>query len=404
YPNGTLYFAVGAAGGSRIITATIQNLWHVLDQNMTSPHALAQPRLHDQLIPNQVSFEWGYDNSTVAFMAARGHNVTWIGPGQSTAQALRRLPNGTFEAAGEPRQANSAMRSSVRDGWNGPGARQSLRMQLMGPGRELPRVSQDSGFGDSHDSGNHTRGHPSRQGSLNTMPYPNTSSIAVDGNTGGSRLSLVPETQSIDVEAAIAILQELRKKASPEDLVALHKALLPTKDVDHVVSPTAPEIEEFMDHNAAAVSRRRSMLVPGLATRGGPDNDVLRKPIPPMPLSSPETDSQRPHSEQPMWPNNIASVSPLTHLAALDLANDRRQLFEERASTPSDINYSHIGALRLGSLHITNGAASPEPSTILELTQSKPISDAQAEEGYYTASEGRSSDDNASQNEETFLT
>ncbi|KAK5240429.1 hypothetical protein LTR16_010654, partial [Cryomyces antarcticus] len=65
------------------------------------------PRLHDQLIPNQVSFEWGYDNSTVAFMAARGHNVTWIGPGQSTAQALRRLPNGTFEAAGEPRQANS---------------------------------------------------------------------------------------------------------------------------------------------------------------------------------------------------------------------------------------------------------------------------------------------------------
>ncbi|KAL2349687.1 gamma-glutamyltransferase, partial [Cryomyces antarcticus] len=107
YPNGTLYFVVGAAGGSRIITATIQNLWHVLDQNMTSPHALAQPRLHDQLIPNQVSFEWGYDNSTVAFMAARGHNVTWIGPGQSTAQALRRLPNGTFEAAGEPRQANS---------------------------------------------------------------------------------------------------------------------------------------------------------------------------------------------------------------------------------------------------------------------------------------------------------
>ncbi|KAK5040633.1 hypothetical protein LTR16_011834, partial [Cryomyces antarcticus] len=127
-----------------------------------------------------------------------------------------------------------AMRSSVRDSWNGPGARQSLRMQLMGPGRELPQVSQDSGFGDGHDSGNHTRGHPSRQGSLNTTPSPNNSSIAVHGNTGGSRLSLVPETQSIDVEAAIAILQELRKKASPEDLVALHKALLPTKEVDHI--------------------------------------------------------------------------------------------------------------------------------------------------------------------------
>ena len=107
HPNGTLYYVIGAAGGSRIITATIQNLIHVLDRNMTAAQALAQPRLHDQLIPNQVSFEYAYDNDTVAFMKARGHNVTWVAPGQSTAQGLRLLPNGTFEAAGEPRQLNS---------------------------------------------------------------------------------------------------------------------------------------------------------------------------------------------------------------------------------------------------------------------------------------------------------
>jgi gamma-glutamyltranspeptidase / glutathione hydrolase len=107
YPDGSLYFVVGAAGGSRIITATIQNLWHVLDQNMTSKEALAEPRLHDQLIPLTVSFEYAYDNQTVEFMKGRGHNVSWIAPGQSTAQALRRLMNGTFEAAGEPRQLNS---------------------------------------------------------------------------------------------------------------------------------------------------------------------------------------------------------------------------------------------------------------------------------------------------------
>ena len=107
HPDGSLYYVIGSAGGSRIITATIQNLVHVLDQNMTAPQALAQPRLHDQLVPNQVSFEYAYDNSTVAFMKARGHNVTWIAPGQSTAQGIRRLSNGTFEAAGEPRQKNS---------------------------------------------------------------------------------------------------------------------------------------------------------------------------------------------------------------------------------------------------------------------------------------------------------
>lgn len=108
FPNGTLYYVIGAAGGSRIITATIQNLIHVLDQNMTAPEALAQPRLHDQLIPNQCLFEYAYNNETVAFMKSRGHNVTWVAPGLSSAQGIRRLPNGTFEAAGEPRQANSA--------------------------------------------------------------------------------------------------------------------------------------------------------------------------------------------------------------------------------------------------------------------------------------------------------
>ncbi|KAI9827416.1 MAG: hypothetical protein M1819_006957 [Sarea resinae] len=102
-----LYLALGAAGGSRIITATIQNLVHVLDGNMSVANALRQPRLHDQLVPNEVRFEWGYDNRTVAAMAARRHNVSWMAPGESSAQALRLLPNGTFEAAGEPRQRNS---------------------------------------------------------------------------------------------------------------------------------------------------------------------------------------------------------------------------------------------------------------------------------------------------------
>ncbi|KAH1466015.1 hypothetical protein KXX58_005561 [Aspergillus fumigatus] len=106
-PDGNLFFLAGSAGGSRIITATVQNIIRVIDQGLTAAQALAQPRLHDQLIPNQVSFEYTYDNSTVDFMKSRGHNVTWVAPGQSTAQAIRVLPNGTFDAAGEPRQLDS---------------------------------------------------------------------------------------------------------------------------------------------------------------------------------------------------------------------------------------------------------------------------------------------------------
>ncbi|KAJ5242628.1 uncharacterized protein N7469_000955 [Penicillium citrinum] len=106
--DGSLVLIAGSAGGSRIITATVQNIIHVIDQNLSAAQALAKPRLHDQLVPNQVTFEYTYDNSTVAFMKSLGHNVTWVAPGQSTAQLIRVLPNGTFDAAGEPRQLASA--------------------------------------------------------------------------------------------------------------------------------------------------------------------------------------------------------------------------------------------------------------------------------------------------------
>ncbi|ELR05167.1 hypothetical protein VC83_03809 [Pseudogymnoascus destructans] len=105
--DGSLYVVTGAAGGSRIITATIQALWHVLDHGMTMPEALAQPRLHDQLLPAQVRFEVGYDNATTAYMRERGHNITWTSELLSKMQGIRRLENGTFEAAAEPRQKNS---------------------------------------------------------------------------------------------------------------------------------------------------------------------------------------------------------------------------------------------------------------------------------------------------------
>ncbi|KAJ6123642.1 nucleophile aminohydrolase [Penicillium samsonianum] len=99
-PDGKLFFITGAAGRSWIITTTIQNTIHAVDEGLSAAEALARPRLHDQLVPNQVLFEYDYDNSTVAYMKQRRHNVTWVDP---------RLPDWkwTFEAAGEPRQSNS---------------------------------------------------------------------------------------------------------------------------------------------------------------------------------------------------------------------------------------------------------------------------------------------------------
>ena len=105
--NGSLYLSIGAAGGSRIITATVQGIWHVLDHSMTLPEALLEPRLHDQLLPDVTTFEYRFGKDTVKSMQSRGHNITWVRPGYSAVQGVRLLSNGTFEAASEPNQVSS---------------------------------------------------------------------------------------------------------------------------------------------------------------------------------------------------------------------------------------------------------------------------------------------------------
>jgi gamma-glutamyltranspeptidase/glutathione hydrolase len=104
---GEFYFATGAAGGSRIITSTIQSLWNVLDKGMTSLEAVEAPRFHDQLTPNVLEMELNYDNGTVAYMKSLGHNVTRVAFEASDVNVVRRLGDGTFEAAGETRQKDA---------------------------------------------------------------------------------------------------------------------------------------------------------------------------------------------------------------------------------------------------------------------------------------------------------
>ncbi|KAG5940571.1 hypothetical protein E4U53_007571 [Claviceps sorghi] len=106
--SGALYATAGAAGGSRIISATALSLWHTIGEGATLRDALLRPRLHDQVMPNTVLLEDGFDEAVVAGLRSRGHNITWVAKGLSAVQGIRRMPDGTFEAVGEPRQQNSA--------------------------------------------------------------------------------------------------------------------------------------------------------------------------------------------------------------------------------------------------------------------------------------------------------
>lgn len=108
HPNGTLFLSIGAAGGSRIITGTLQAILNVVDRGMSLKDALKEPRIHDQLMPDITTFEYSFDNTTVAGFKAKGHNVTWVREGVSAVQGVMfDSSTGTFDGESEPRQRNS---------------------------------------------------------------------------------------------------------------------------------------------------------------------------------------------------------------------------------------------------------------------------------------------------------
>lgn len=102
----TSLVAIGAAGGSRIISATAQSIWHLLEHGMGLAQAVAEPRLHDQLMPNEVTLEEGFDAGIAESLEGRGHVVTRVAPGKSAVHAVGDV-KGVFEAVSEPRQRDS---------------------------------------------------------------------------------------------------------------------------------------------------------------------------------------------------------------------------------------------------------------------------------------------------------
>ena len=125
---GEFKVATGAAGGSRIITATLQSLHLTLDQGLTPNASVHTSRWHDQLT-NVTYFELpapanglpGFNNGTIDFLASLGcafslfflllvleliaptDNVTYEDITGSTSHIIRKI-NGTFQAFSDPRK------------------------------------------------------------------------------------------------------------------------------------------------------------------------------------------------------------------------------------------------------------------------------------------------------------
>lgn len=131
------------------------------------------------------------------------------------------------------------------------------------------------------------------------------------------------------------LAMQIMEKAHADSITAQNH-ITPSVDEDMHVDSVVPPI------------RRRSLYTPGIATRT--PNDILRKlPPPKRALSKEDRDYY--------YNSNLSESSPLGRLAAMDLGSHGR-------STPTSLEYSHLGGLKPGTLRITNGTASPAPVDI----------------------------------------
>lgn len=72
--DGTFWFAVGARGGPRIITAVLQTTINMIDHKMSIQQAIDAPRIHHQWLPDYISWEPdGVSRKTRSILERYGH-------------------------------------------------------------------------------------------------------------------------------------------------------------------------------------------------------------------------------------------------------------------------------------------------------------------------------------------
>ena len=72
--DGKPWFAVGARGGPRIITAVLQTVINMVDHDMNIQAAIDAPRIHHQWFPDEITFEpYGMSPDTQNILAGFGH-------------------------------------------------------------------------------------------------------------------------------------------------------------------------------------------------------------------------------------------------------------------------------------------------------------------------------------------
>ncbi|QYX31895.1 gamma-glutamyltransferase [Sphaerospermopsis torques-reginae] len=106
--NNRFKMAVGAPGGSTIITQVLQIILNVLEYKMDVGAAVSVPRIHHQWLPDVLLVQsWGLDALTLQDLRRRGHKIKETAP-WGNANAIAVTENDTLEAAADPRGEGAA--------------------------------------------------------------------------------------------------------------------------------------------------------------------------------------------------------------------------------------------------------------------------------------------------------
>ncbi len=106
FKDGKPLLATGSPGGSRIITAVLQQIINVIDFEMNLADSVSAPRLHHQWYPDSVFVERGFSPDTLALLKAMGHNIATTRFSMGSVQAVMRTEDG-FAGAADPRRPDS---------------------------------------------------------------------------------------------------------------------------------------------------------------------------------------------------------------------------------------------------------------------------------------------------------
>jgi gamma-glutamyltranspeptidase / glutathione hydrolase len=99
--NGRLFMAVGAPGGSTIITAVLQTILNVTDFGMSMEDAVTAPRFHHQWLPDEIRVEEkAIDTLIRKELWDMGHHLRAVDR-MAVIKAIQVMPDGTLSGAGD---------------------------------------------------------------------------------------------------------------------------------------------------------------------------------------------------------------------------------------------------------------------------------------------------------------